>query len=230
LIKALVLAWQDLFGNIPSKGSIGVLWSQYCLETGSGNACWNYNLGNIKKIRNASPEKYCMLPGTWEMVGGVKKQFFPPDPTTWFRAYDTLADGAKDYLIQLSQTHFKRAWPAVVAGSPAEFAHLLKVEDYYTAPESEYVAGVNRYFNEFMKTNDYELAVPPVVPPPLPPVVPPVPNPEPLPVEPELIITDPPPSVITPDTPIPGPAPVPKISGTNWLQTILDIFTGLFKK
>lgn len=158
-IHAIVFCWDGLFKTLPTKEQVGILWAQYTLETGGGGACWNFNIGNIKKIRNDAHKKYLMLPGTWEIINGKRVTFQPPSEVTWFRAYDTLQDGVSDYVKFLSKGRYKHAFAAMRTGSPEQFAHLLKVAGYYTAPEEDYVKLVRRGFNTFMKTNDYDKAI-----------------------------------------------------------------------
>jgi hypothetical protein len=79
----------------------------------------------------------------------------PEHPWCRFRAFHSLLEGAIDY-VKLLNKRFQKSWPAIIAGDPALFAHLLKVQRYYTADESVYVASVKSCFNEWAKLNvDY---------------------------------------------------------------------------
>lgn len=134
---ALSDAWQALLGETPSQESLLVLLSQWTLETGGGHACHAWNLGNAKSV-----------PGdgrSWtffrcsEILAGKEVFFDPPHPQCRFRAFESLADGAADYL-ELLHRRFAVAWPAVVAGDAAAFGHALKAAHYYTADEHAYTA------------------------------------------------------------------------------------------
>jgi hypothetical protein len=162
LVNGLVEGWFKLFKTIPKKESIGVLFAQNAIETGLSKSMWNNNIGNIKYISNPTDPptvKYCMLSNVWEIVNGKRVVFQPPHPATWFRAFDTLADGVEHHLNFLKSKRYKVAWSAVESGSVKDFAHLLKVQGYYTAPEADYVKGMNYYFNSYIKSKDYESAI-----------------------------------------------------------------------
>lgn len=101
---AVVAAWSRLYGSPPTEGTCGVLWAQYALETGRGSACWNNNIGNVKHVRGDGYD-YVELPNTWEIIGGKKVIFQPPDPQTWFRVYDSLAEAMVDHLCFLERRY-----------------------------------------------------------------------------------------------------------------------------
>ena len=42
-------AWIPELGGDAPYLSVAVLWGQYMVETG-GSACWNWNIGNVKRI------------------------------------------------------------------------------------------------------------------------------------------------------------------------------------
>jgi hypothetical protein len=192
---------------------------------------WNNNIGNVKFVPKANPDldngvTYMMLANVWEVVNGKKVIFQPPSPVTWFRAFETLADGIAFQLGFLRNYRYKKAWTAVESGDPAEFAHLLRLAGYYTAPEADYVKLMNYHFNNYMKTNFYEKAVAKLVTPVPEPVIEPEPIPEPVP--------EPPAPVEQPVTPEPPPAPVePPIQVKSPLEHVLDImfpFLKFFRK
>jgi len=164
VLKSLILAWHNVYNEFPNKESIGVIFSQWSLETGQGKACYNNNLFNVKYMNN-HPEldsddiAYFMLPHTWEIINGQKVVFEPPHPQTWFRSFDTLDEGVAHHFVFLKTKRYKIAWTAVESGNPAAFAHLLKNGGYYTAPESDYVKGLNYFFNKFMKDNTFETII-----------------------------------------------------------------------
>lgn len=164
MIKGFTEGWYKQFGIIPKKESIGVLFSQNALETGGTKSMWNNNIGNVKFAPNKNPDldngkEYMMLSNVWEIIGGKKVIFNPPDPATWFRSYATLGDGIGEHLDYLKNKRYKAAWAAVEAGDPAQFAHILKVNFYYTAPEADYVKGMQGWFKKFMADPTFESVI-----------------------------------------------------------------------
>lgn len=125
VLAALRRAWPE-----GSRESLLVLLAQWGIETGDGAKCWNYNLGNVKRLKG---QPWTMLAGTWEILGGKKVVFQPPHPQTHFAAFDSLDEGASFYLEKM-RGRFAPAWPAVLAGDPSQFAADLKRLGYYTAP------------------------------------------------------------------------------------------------
>lgn len=154
--RAVVAAWSRLYGSPPSEGTCGVLWAQYALETGRGVACWNNNIGNVKHVRGDGYD-YVELPNTWEIIGGKKVVFQPPDPQTWFRVYESLADAMVDHLRFLER-RYGNAWSSILSGDPAGFAHALKARGYYTAAESDYARGLASLVKEFQRSGAYAAA------------------------------------------------------------------------
>lgn len=224
MIAGFITGWQQQFGVIPSKQSVGVLYAQDALETGSTVSMWNNNIGNVKYVPTPGDDgwKYMMLANVWEIVNGQKVMFQPPSPATWFRAFDTLTDGVAFQLNFLKSHRYAAAWPAVEAGDPTGFAHLLKLAGYYTAPEADYARLMNYYFNKYMQDPTYDQIVAQLMAPPPPP--PPPPDPPPLP-------DPPPPDPGPPPPPMPGPPPAPSFwqNTLNVLSTIFS-FSNLFRK
>lgn len=224
MITAFVEAWIELFNEIPKKESVGVVWSQNSLETGGTASMWNNNVGNVKfsPSKNADDDNgktYMMLSNVWEIIGGKKVFFQPPHPATWFKAFPTLKEGVKFHLDFLKNHRYKNSWTAVVGGDPAQFAHLLKTQRYYTAPEADYVRAMNIYFKKYMADSTFENVVAkynsnqPVV------------NPEPTPA--------PTPEPIPEPTPAPTPAPINNTNAViiNSLKdTITNIWNFIKKK
>jgi len=155
-IKSVTIAWKNKFGSFPKKEQIGVLYSQWGVETGEGQSCWNFNLGNIKAIDDPNKTiEYCALTGVWEIINGTRVVLDPENPGAWFRSFENIEEGAFFYLEKLTN-RFKSAWSAVESGNPAAFAHLLKLAYYYTASEADYVKLMNFYFNKYMNDNTFE--------------------------------------------------------------------------
>ena len=160
MIKGFIDGWKLQFGTNPQKKSIAVLWSQWSIETGQGKFFWNNNIGNIKFVASNTLSddsiQYMMLSNVWEIIKGKKVTFQPPHPSTWFRSFFTLAEGIAFHLDFLKNKRYKKAWEAVESGNPNDFAHLLKLANYYTAPESDYAKAVVSYFNKFMKDDTFD--------------------------------------------------------------------------
>ncbi len=148
-------AWYSLFGVVPKKESIAVLYAQFGIETGGGPAAWNFNIGNVKWSNGYD---YFMLPNTWEIIKGKKVIFQPPAKETWFRAYSSFNDSMKGHLDFLANKRYKSCWGAVLVGDVVGFAKELKKFGYYTADETAYANGMKPFYTKFMKSGAYELA------------------------------------------------------------------------
>lgn len=218
LIKGFVEAWIDEFGVEPKKESVGVLYAQNCLETGSTHDMWNNNIGNVKAYDDpAQTIEYCALSGVWEIVNGKRVTLTPDDPGSWFRSFPTLKDGLKFHLNFLKNKRYKVAWAAVEAGDPANFSHLLRQQGYYTAPESDYTKAVNAYFKKYMVANMFENALTEIKGPAV------VAEPE---VKPDVPVEHLTVEPILPDTARtlePAPAPVEPLK-VKWWQKLIDLF------
>ena len=148
LYAALRDAWlRCAFDSVPTRASLLVLLAHWALETGFGHSCWNFNLGNKK--RTPGHEFYFMRCN--EIIDGHVVWLDPPNPGCAFNSYADLESGCVDYLSGLRGT-FRAAWPAVLAGDPAQFCHLLKLARYYTADEAIYTAGVMRCYHQLDAT------------------------------------------------------------------------------
>jgi hypothetical protein len=206
MITGFIEGWKQLFNELPKKEAIGVIWAQNALETGSTASMWNNNIGNVKFVASANPDNdngksYMMLSNVWEIINGAKVIFQPPNPATWFCAFSTLKDGVMFHLDFLKNHRYKSAWGAIEAGDPAQFAHLLKMQRYYTAPESDYVKAMNVYFNKFMADKTFEAVIAQY-------------NPTPVPVTPAPVVT-PVPVVVAPPAVVVPPAPVTNNIASN---------------
>jgi hypothetical protein len=138
LYTALRTAWATVCAPDPvTRPSLLVLMAQWAIETGWGHYCHRWNIGNYKHVPGDG-RQWTMFP-CGETVDGKNVMHYPPDPTCAFLAYDTLDEGAADYLGHL-RGRFARAWPAVLAGDIGQFCHLLKIENYYTASEAQYTS------------------------------------------------------------------------------------------
>lgn len=159
VLEALWKAWMGFFNSVPKRESIWVLMAQWALETGWGKSMHCYNMGNVKSregdgfdytyfacneiLLKASAERYQRnSPQTAKITsyradGTAIIWFYPDHPGCRFRAFNSLREGAADHLALIFK-RFSRAWPAVAEGDPSKFAHLLKLQGYYTADEASY--------------------------------------------------------------------------------------------
>ena len=185
--RAVLAAWPLVEAEPCLKSAVGVLHSQYMIETG-GTASWNWNLGNVKYTPGAGTDYMC-LSGVWEGVSPgeaarliaageatadasadhrkavnpsgdgtrVSVIFQPPHPATRFRAYPSLADGMIHHLKTL-RGRFKGAWPYVLSGEPEQTAIALRAQGYYTASAQVYGAAMRRFYDAFMRSDAYEQA------------------------------------------------------------------------
>ncbi len=138
---AISAAWKARTGRRPSLDALSVLFAQWSLETGRGEAMWCHNFGGIKGYGGTSRHwrgDYCMLP-TFEYDAKGKRY----NIVDRFRSYPTMRAGADDYLAFLGRDSYRSAWARIEAGDPRGFARELKVRNYYTAPESDYAAGLS---------------------------------------------------------------------------------------
>jgi hypothetical protein len=146
--EAMRLASCELLNSALSDDALSVCWAQWALETGRGKHCWNWNLGNIKRLSG----RPWMWLDTWEMLddgNGGKKKVFMKDR---FTAFDSLEDGALEYLRFLLRPYYRRAWAAFCSGDAAASAHELKVLGYYTDDEGKYTRGLVSLAAEFKRT------------------------------------------------------------------------------
>lgn len=137
---ALSRAWQDVLGEPPPPGSVGVLWAQWALETGRGQSMIGHNFGNIK---GAGPGGRSTVMATREGYGatehGVRARF---------RAYDSVDEGARDYVRTLAR-RFPGAIDAARQGNAAGFVDALQRGHYFTADPAAYRRGVESLAREF---------------------------------------------------------------------------------
>lgn len=139
-------AWPRVIQDAtPTRSSILVLLAHWALETGFGHFTHCWNIGNQKHV-DGDGHDYTQFPCN-EVVNGKIVWYEPPDPACSFLAFETLDAGTLCYLTAM-RSRFRTAWPAVLAGDPAGFCHLLKLARYYTADEGVYTAGVVRCYHQ----------------------------------------------------------------------------------
>lgn len=177
MYRALKTAWlgcEDLVMIPPKRESLLVLMAQWAIETGRGEKMMNFNIGNFKSVPGDGRDftyfttseqvsigaaHAALATGlatiSWEKAdqGLALVVFHPKSPVTRFRAYDTLEHGATDYVQSLHH-RFSQAWIAVESGDPRVFAHLLKVQGYYTASEKDYADALAARYLEYGYLSD----------------------------------------------------------------------------
>ena len=150
LYASLKAAWvrfaQD---SAPTRAGLLVLLSHWALETGWGHYCHAFNLGNKKRVPGDGHD-YVQFRCN-EIINGQVVWIDPPAPGCQFVAFPDLDSGALDYFIGM-RGQFRSAWPAVIAGDPAQFCHLLKLAHYYTADEALYTHNAVWCFNKLDAT------------------------------------------------------------------------------
>jgi hypothetical protein len=172
----MAYAWVQLFNEQPKKESVLVLLSQGALETGQYKKMWNFNIGNIKST-DSDGRKYSFykcnellkrkeadrLVASADQDGGPAQitsisgdiatvWFYPNNKYCRFRAFESLEEGAIDYMSFLHK-RFNSAWTSVLAGDPKQFCHFLKLKNYYTANEAQYTKTVCALYNQFNSLN-----------------------------------------------------------------------------
>ena len=137
LYAAIRAAWPSIIDGDAAftRAAAVLIVAHWGLETGWGHSCHCWNLGNAKYTVGCGHD-YTMFPCS-EVIGGVNVNFSPPDPQCRFLAFGSLGEGTCYYLTQL-RGRWRSAWPALIAGDAAGYAHALKLARYYTAPEDRY--------------------------------------------------------------------------------------------
>jgi len=166
---AFVRAWRHLFRETPSVQTVFLLLAQWALETGWGKACHCFNLGNAKwstgfdwccfacgeeltlesalRYQKADPDHVLIVRRyTSNSRAMASCKFLPPHRMTWFKAFETLDEGAVYYIGSLHK-RFARSWPFILSGDPFGFGHALKLQGYYTADEAQYTGSLARTFH-----------------------------------------------------------------------------------
>lgn len=149
MYDALWDAWKAKFDETPKKASLFLLLAQWAIETAEGASMHCFNPGNAKSVPGDGRSWTNFR--CWEVIKGLTVWFDPPHPQTRFRAFETLEEGAADYLAMLHK-RFHLSWPAVIAGNPEEFAVLLRKQDYFTADPTQYGKALRLRFTNYDRT------------------------------------------------------------------------------
>ena len=134
LIPALWHAYRAVTGKTPTRQEISLLAAWWGLETGWGKSCHCFNLGNAKS-RDGDGRCWCFFRCN-EIINGRVVWFDPPNPGCRFRAFESIEDGAADW-VALIHSQFPEAAAALKEG-PDQVARAAKRRGYYTADEAQY--------------------------------------------------------------------------------------------
>lgn len=114
------------------------LTAQWAFETGTGDNCYNFNLGNEKSHRTS---------GDWyfircnEIINGKTVWFEPDHPACCFRSYSSLDEGALGHL-GLIRRKYGEALAFALEGRVPEFVAALRAQGYFTASLGIYTRNV----------------------------------------------------------------------------------------
>lgn len=135
LVTALAIAFRDQMGADAPHAALAVLAGQIALETDNGRQCRDFDVGNFKAVPDTDYQNFM----TWEIIDGKRVPM-----VCKFAAFPSLEQGLSAYLHAF-YTRWGAAWHYACLGDVAGFAHALKSAGYYTADETEYAAGVQRW-------------------------------------------------------------------------------------
>jgi hypothetical protein len=152
LVKALISAWQKLFGSMPTKEQIAMLLAQNALETGHRKSMWNYNIGNVTTDGKGKYNYFDDLTTNEQISPGKWKKM-----NLKYRAFNTLDEGALDY-IKFLKNNYATAWQHIINPNPEEYSKALKKAGYYTADEIPYTKNMVSLFSHFSKSPEYDKA------------------------------------------------------------------------
>jgi hypothetical protein len=148
MATALRNAYKLVFNKYCSNETLSILMAHVALETGRFTKqliC--FNIGNIKR----SSKQFWTMYRCSEILDDKEIFFDPPHPQTHFRAYKSLEEAAKSYILFLLKDRYEMSLDSLMAGKPKEYAHNLKINGYYTGNEAKYTAGVVSLSKEYLK-------------------------------------------------------------------------------
>jgi hypothetical protein len=159
-LEAVWRGWMAYFGAAPTKRES--VWHNYNMgnvksREGDGHDFQYFGCGEEITLAEANQWK-AKDPGLVKIVrtytvNGKQMASVWVDPKHWacrFRAFQTLVEGAVDY-IGLLVKRFNIAWEGVEQGDPKLFSHLLRQQNYYTADEAQYTKTMVGVYEMFAK-------------------------------------------------------------------------------
>lgn len=147
LATAIQVGFRELFQKDIPVAALAILWAQFALECGRGKQCYNWNIGNIKRLKNHHWTMYRCS----EIINGMEIFFDPPHPQTHFCAYRSLNEAVTEHLKFLTQSRYSKALKVAIDGNPEEYVLQLKKAGYFTASVNLYLKAVNSLYLEFTK-------------------------------------------------------------------------------
>jgi flagellum-specific peptidoglycan hydrolase FlgJ len=150
-VAAVYRHWSYSQGR-PSLLTAAILLAQYAFETGWGQYCFCWNLGNVRAFEPyiASGKNYFILPSAWEMIEGKRMVVGGA-----FRAHASLDEGMHAHLAFLSGLdRYEKAFEVLIEAASLPFTKenarllarrfvlALKAGGYFTGDVTEYVTGV----------------------------------------------------------------------------------------
>jgi hypothetical protein len=117
MTTAIGSAYRKLEGANPSGPTTAILLGLWDLETGGGKSTFNFNVGNLKAVKDQ----------TFYVNPRVKGQ------GNHFAAYETLEEGVRAWLLLLAKQNPKRyatTWAGAKAGDTQGFAQAIEQSGY----------------------------------------------------------------------------------------------------
>jgi hypothetical protein len=145
--SALSSAYARLTGRAPNEKVLALLLAQSALETGHWKKIHNYNFGNVKA--GTGYPLIAQFRCSEVDENGVEIFYDPPDPHCNFRAYESAADGAVDYLKVLQKRpHW---WRGLHTEDPGAFVDALATPPkYFTANPEKYKRTLVALYERFL--------------------------------------------------------------------------------
>jgi hypothetical protein len=170
--RALLAAYKQLTGALPSTAVLALLVAQSAFETGHWKSLHHFNFGNAKA--GAGYPLITQFRCSEVDAQGVEHFYDPPHPQCNFRAYPDAAAGALDYLKVLkSRSHW---WLGLHTADPGAFVDALATAPkYFTGNVAIYKRSIISLFKSFFPLAEVALAMAAALP--AAPVQPPVPAP-----------------------------------------------------
>ena len=132
--RELKRAWKRLMHEAPSNDVVLIITAHWAHETFGGRQMYNYNFGGIKG--HSSDGGSCVREaheGSGYHVRALLDRF---------RAYQSVRDGAEDYLSLLIRK-YPEAISAAERGDVTDFVAALKRARYFTGSESDYARSLS---------------------------------------------------------------------------------------
>ena len=151
-LSAAKNVYETTEGALPTAEQLGMLFAQWALETATGKAMFNFNVGNIKATDLAAQSYFSQFTGT---QGVVRPDGVPGEGVNHFRAYDSLAEGLKSWISLLKNTRYAAGWSGLKGNDVKAFAEGIAHGGYVPPPsQPAYIRGILARYNDFMRNVD----------------------------------------------------------------------------